>query len=112
MQMSHHGLQPLTLLGELWRGGRWAGAEPWRCPALLLLYIPPFPTQIPNITPLPPTPLLGLAYQSLAPSCPLLLEGLSSALPPHTLKARAWGCLLWEALPASPPDCASQARAQ
>lgn len=74
---------------------------------------PPHPTSPPPDTqknpsshhPSPASPASG----SL---CPLLLSGLGSALRPSTLKARAWGCRLCEALLTSPPDRASQARAQ
>lgn len=107
VQMGHHGLQPLTLLGELWRGGRWAGAEPQGRPVLFLLH------QTPKRTPIPTTPLLHTSASGSR--CPLLLEGLSSALhaphPPHTLKARARGRWLCTALPTS-LHCVPQARAQ
>lgn len=101
VQMGHHGLQPLTLLGKLWTG-REAGGEQALC-LEADTFFSSVPHQTPQETPIPTTTRLQ-ASASRFPLSP-------APLAPHTLKALDRGCLLHEAFLASLPDCVSQAPA-
>lgn len=99
VQVGHHGLQPLALLGQLWRAERLGVSRgcAWRQPG---------PVPPPHSTGLPGKPLFPppLASQPQQPSS--LWPCLSA--PSHP-QGQDRDRLLHEALLASPPDCVSQA---
>lgn len=87
VQMGHHGLQPLALLGKLWGHRRWAGAVP------STPLPPPHPTRYPR---------KPLFLSILAPSVPCSWKASALCCPtdPPYPEGQEWGCcLLCEALP-------------
>lgn len=98
VQMGHHGLQPLALLGKLWRGGD-AGGEQALCREADTSFSSAF-HQSPQESPIPTTTRLQASASRLPPS--------PAPLAPHTLKALDRGRLLHEAFLASLPGCVSQ----